>query len=74
MDKQESWKIMSVSGEAMFAHCSVRMYRRRMKISGGTTDRFVPAAVNPGLGNRNNAIQFPKSLSICFPLSVLTKR
>jgi hypothetical protein len=37
-----------------------------MRISGGIADRFEPAGVNPSLGNRNNAIQFPNSFSISF--------
>ena len=57
---------MSVSGESMFARCIARMYRHRMKISGVIADLFVPAGVNPSLGNRNNAIQFPQSLSISY--------
>jgi hypothetical protein len=66
MDKQERWKIMSVSGESMLERRIVRMCRHRMRISGGIADRFEPAGVNPSLGNRNNAIQFPNSFSISF--------
>jgi hypothetical protein len=42
-----------------------------MKISGGIADRFVPAGLNPALGYRNNAIQFPNSFTVSFiPISL----
>jgi hypothetical protein len=62
---------MSASGESMFVRCIVRMYRHRMRLSGGIADLFVPAGVNPSPGNRNNAIQFPDSFCISFiPISL----
>ena len=57
---------MSVPGGYMFEQCIVRMCGDREKISREIADLFVPADVNPSLGNRNNAIQFTNSFSISF--------